>query len=89
MTWTKSNATAMGPAEFSKGSMVHDRNGNLRRVSGQEADMNMMIATILVLVLATWDLAVLCIWPFEAVVRFKFWPPLTNKLIVNPMLGWV
>ncbi len=79
----------MGPAEFSKGSLVADRYGNLRKVSGQEADMNFMVGVLLLLVRTCCDALILCtVWPVEAIVRFKFWPPLTHKLIVNSTIAW-
>lgn len=89
MTFRKSGYTAMGGAHHVAGSFTRDANGNQRRVTKDEAEWAMLFAMIGWVLIVCWDLLVLAlVWPVEAIIRLRFWPPLTHKLIFNPMFAW-
>ena len=80
------------PAQYNAGSMVRDRNGNLRMVSKQEANGNSFFAAIWMYcslvpaaAILCWNaLVIVCLWWWEAPVRRTWKPPMTRRLMGHP-----
>ena len=66
--------------------MVRDGNGNLRRVTKNEADLGLAWIGLVAIFALCWDaLLLVTVWWWEAIIRFRMKPPLTRKLWLSPL----